>query len=146
MTDREPSITSESIQHSPANCEAVAPSELADSVPAGSGPFAVLPTQFGRFRILKLLGSGAMGTVGLAHAHDRGIVHRDLKPANVMIDRRSEPVIMDFGLALRTDSKTDIRTTTSGMIVGSPAYMSPEQARGDHDQIGPWTDIYGLGV
>ena len=57
---------------------------------------------------------------GLAHAHDRGIVHRDLKPANVMIDSRSEPIIMDFGLALRTDSKADVRATTSGPAPATP--------------------------
>ena len=84
--------------------------------------------------------------LALAQAHDRGIVHRDLKPANIMVNQQGEPVIMDFGLACRLDPGNDVRATQSGMIVGSPAYMSPEQARADRDSIGPRTDIYGLGV
>ena len=84
--------------------------------------------------------------LALAQAHDRGIVHRDLKPANIMVNLQGEPVIMDFGLARRLEASGDVRATQSGMIVGSPAYMSPEQVRGENDQIGPWTDIYGLGT
>ncbi|MEK6257167.1 MAG: bifunctional serine/threonine-protein kinase/formylglycine-generating enzyme family protein [Planctomycetota bacterium] len=239
MSDREPPKAAESMQNSLANRETVAPSGLEDSTPTGSGPFTALPSQFGRYRVTKLLGYGAMGTVylafdpelnrevalkipkadlakdpalwerfqrearaagdldfpsicgmyevgqidgthyismqyidgrplsefvsdnqaprkvagvvrklalGLAHAHERGIVHRDLKPANVMIDTHGDPVIMDFGLARRLEMGGDVRATQSGMIVGSPAYMSPEQAKAEHDQIGPRTDIYGLGV
>ncbi len=227
------------IERSMSSRETMAPSGLSDSTPTSSGPFAQLPMDFGRFRVLKLLGHGAMGTVyqavdpelgrevalkipkgdlaqdavlwerfqrearavgdlnhanicgmyevgqigathyicmeyidgrpltdyisdgqaqrkvagvirklaeALAHAHERGIVHRDLKPANVMIDVKSEPKLMDFGLARRLDLPSDVRATQSGMIVGSPAYMSPEQARAEHDKIGPRTDIYGLGV
>jgi serine/threonine protein kinase/Leucine-rich repeat (LRR) protein len=82
----------------------------------------------------------------LALAHDKGIVHRDLKPANVMLDReRKDVVIMDFGLA-RVERHDDIGLTVSGMVLGTPAYMSPEQARGDQKAIGPPTDIYSLGV
>jgi serine/threonine-protein kinase len=83
----------------------------------------------------------------LQEAHDRGIIHRDLKPANVMIDRRREPVLMDFGLARTYSAETDSdgnRLTAEGVIVGSPEYMSPEQVR---DQaLGPATDIYSLGA
>lgn len=84
--------------------------------------------------------------LALAAAHDRGIVHRDLKPGNVMFDReRKDVVVMDFGLA-RGPQMGDARATQSGVIMGTPAYMSPEQARGDSKEVGPAGDIYALGV
>ncbi len=83
--------------------------------------------------------------MAMAEAHRRGIIHRDLKPANIMINPRHEPVIMDFGLARRSD-KRDAQLTKSGAIVGTPAYMSPEQVKGDPTGIGPGCDIYSLGV
>jgi serine/threonine protein kinase/formylglycine-generating enzyme required for sulfatase activity len=82
----------------------------------------------------------------LQAAHDHGIVHRDLKPANIMVDRQGEPVIMDFGLALQARPGEDVRLTQTGMILGSPAYMSPEQVEGDPTKVGPAADQYGLGV
>ncbi|HEX4071946.1 MAG TPA: serine/threonine-protein kinase [Planctomycetaceae bacterium] len=78
-------------------------------------------------------------------AHRSGVIHRDLKPANIMIDGQQEPIIMDFGLARRTN-KEDARLTQSGLVMGSPTYMSPEQVEGDGDKIGPASDIYSLGV
>jgi Spy/CpxP family protein refolding chaperone len=81
----------------------------------------------------------------LAVAHGQGVIHRDLKPANVMLGPNGEPVIMDFGLARRAD-KGDVRLTHSGAIMGTPAYMSPEQAAGDPAAVGPGSDIYSLGV
>ena len=81
----------------------------------------------------------------LQKAHDGGVVHRDLKPNNIMIDGEGEPVVMDFGLA-RCSDQTDIRSTKAGAIIGSPAYMSPEQMIGDHETIGPAADVYSLGV
>jgi|GEM_PF-2577748 len=83
--------------------------------------------------------------LALDEAHAKGIIHRDLKPANIMINSRGEPVVMDFGLA-RLQKPGDAQITQSGMIMGSPAYMSPEQARGATDEIGPVTDVYSLGV
>jgi len=65
-----------------------------------------------------------------------GIVHRDLKPANVMIDRRGRPVVMDFGLALWTGATDESRLTKSGVAMGTPSYMPPEQASGDQDAVG----------
>jgi len=81
---------------------------------------------------------------GLHKAHEQGIMHRDLKPANIMIDRDGEPIVMDFGLARKVDEDTNI--TTPGKILGTPAYMSPEQVDGDPKKIGHATDIYSLGV
>jgi serine/threonine protein kinase len=83
--------------------------------------------------------------LALAEAHQRGIVHRDLKPSNVMINQRGEPVIMDFGLARRLNQE-ESRLTQQGDILGTPAYMSPEQIRGDPEALGPGCDVYGLGV
>ena len=83
--------------------------------------------------------------LGLAEAHEIGVVHRDLKLANIMVDKKAEPVVMDFGLARRSASE-DVQVTPSGAILGTPAYMSPEQVSGDQTKIGPQTDIYALGV
>ena len=83
--------------------------------------------------------------VALQEAHAHGVVHRDLKPANVMINKRRQPVIMDFGLA-RQVKRGEARLTQSGAVMGSPAYMSPEQVEGDLGAMGPGCDIYSLGV
>jgi hypothetical protein len=82
----------------------------------------------------------------MAEAHARGIVHRDLKPANIIIDHLGQPVVMDFGLALRVTPTDDLRLTLSGVAMGTPAYMPPEQAGGDHGAIGPPADVYALGI
>jgi serine/threonine protein kinase len=82
--------------------------------------------------------------LAMQEAHAKGIIHRDLKPSNVMINQRNEPVIMDFGLARR--AQEDVRLTKSGSILGTPAYMAPEQVGGDPKAIGPGCDIYSLGV
>lgn len=91
-------------------------------------------------------------------AHERGIVHRDLKPANIIVDGRNEPIVMDFGLARIASSAqepgeegaptlaSDYGQTQVGEVIGTPRYMSPEQARGDVDQVGPASDIFSLGV
>ncbi|MGE0756744.1 MAG: serine/threonine-protein kinase [Pirellulaceae bacterium] len=84
--------------------------------------------------------------LALYDAHANGLVHRDVKPANVMIDLRNEPIIMDFGLARQLDDGEDSRLTRDGAILGSPAYMSPEQIEGHASKIGPACDIYSLGV
>lgn len=83
-------------------------------------------------------------SLGMQKAHSQGIIHRDLKPENVMIDPDAEPIIMDFGLARRVND--EIKVTAAGGLLGTPAYMSPEQVGGDQDQIGPQSDLYSLGV
>jgi serine/threonine protein kinase len=83
--------------------------------------------------------------LALQEAHKKGVIHRDLKPANIMIDNRGEPIIMDFGLARRT-RPGDPRLTQKGAVMGTPAYMPPEQVSGNPEVIGPACDIYSLGV
>lgn len=78
----------------------------------------------------------------LNHAHRAGITHRDVKPHNVMIDAMGRPLLMDFGLAL--DSISDSRVTRTGQLMGTPAYMAPEQVRGSRGDAR--TDVYALGV
>jgi WD40 repeat protein/tRNA A-37 threonylcarbamoyl transferase component Bud32 len=102
----------------------------------------------------------------LDHAHARGLVHRDIKPANIMVERlpakgekgtataansrdqpltgMGRPIVVDFGLAFREEA--EIVITVEGQILGTPAYMSPEQASGQSRAVGPRSDVYNLGV
>ncbi len=206
------------------SAETIPPRGATDSASVSSVPFVTLPAQFGRFRVERLLGQGAMGAVyfawdtqlervvalkvprltgaedsdvvyrllreakaaasldhphicrvydvgneagtafiamqfiegrplsdyiapghfqnerlsvdlvrklasALVEAHAKGIIHRDLKPANILVNERGEPILMDFGLARRADSVGDGRATQAGMLIGSPAYMSPETVK-----------------
>jgi len=80
----------------------------------------------------------------LAAVHSHQIIHRDLKPANILLDRSGQALLTDFGLAREIESGDHL--TMEGVVVGTPSYMSPEQATGQHLEVGPPADIYSLGV
>lgn len=108
---------------------------LADILADRAGPF---PTH----EAARVVASLALAVQA---AHDRGVVHRDLKPANVLFDPdHGEYVVSDFGLA-RVSDPDDPKESATG-VAGTPAYMPPEQARGDSAAVGPRSDVYALGV
>ncbi len=112
----------------------------------------------------KLLGRFIDVCQAMQYAHDRGVLHRDLKPGNIMLGRYGETLVVDWGLAkattkpdpelqrggaespLRPASASGSAETIAGSTIGTPAYMSPEQAAGRLDQLGPASDVYSLGA
>src|SRR5882724_11522521 len=78
------------------------------------------------------------------YAHEHNILHRDIKPGNILLDAEDEPHLTDFGLARLVE--TDSTVTRTREVLGTPSYMAPEQAVGEHSKIGKTTDVYGLGA
>jgi eukaryotic-like serine/threonine-protein kinase len=96
-----------------------------------------------RLGVRDVVGVGRGVAAALAHAHERGIVHRDIKPENILLVG-GQPLVADFGIARVLEPGGDARMTSTGMIVGTPAYMSPEQAAGE-DSVDHRADLYSLG-
>src|SRR5207253_8205134 len=78
------------------------------------------------------------------YAHEQGVLHRDLKPSNIALDSKLEPRVMDFGLARLVEQDSEM--TLSGMAIGSPSYMAPEQAAGKVREVSAVSDVYALGA
>ncbi len=83
---------------------------------------------------------------GVAHAHARGVLHRDLKPSNVLVTADGVPKLLDFGVARVLDGRGDATVTRAGQVVGTLAYMSPEQLAAGEDAVDVRSDVYSLGV
>ena len=92
-------------------------------------------------RIVQIVGNVARA---LDYAHEQGVIHRDIKPSNILIDKHGEVLLTDFGIAKMVEGSSSTQLTAAGSILGTPAYMSPEQAQGQ--KIDGRSDIYSLGV
>lgn len=110
--------------------------------------------------LYRLLGNFLRICEAIAYAHSRGVIHRDLKPENIALDNFGQVIVLDWGLAKVLDTAelgtqmvlgdeladSALLQTVAGEVIGTPLYMSPEQAAGDLDAIDPRTDVYGLGA
>jgi hypothetical protein len=132
----EPSESTSTVPHRP-----VTPAPAADTSPRAPGSTEQAPLDRSHFRRVAELGMQA--AEALEHAHAFGIVHRDIKPGNLLVDGRGSLCVTDFGLA---QIQSDARLTTTGDLVGTLRYMSPEQGLGKRVVVDHRTDIYSMGA
>lgn len=115
--------------------------ELVDGEPLPDWVARTQPTVQARLELLIAV------CAAVQHAHEKGLIHRDLKPGNVIVDRAGRPKVLDFGIArFVDDDRSRTLQTMTGQVLGTLAYMSPEQANGQHERIDVRTDVYALGV
>ena len=136
--------------------------EAIAALPRG-GPARAATRASGRWRLRRAAGPVRRRLQRVAYAHSRGVLHRDLKPGNIMLGPYGETLVVDWGLAKAVGrpeglGRRDARgrcgprrpaaraTTLPGTALGTPAYMSPEQAAGRLDRLGPASDVYSLGA
>jgi serine/threonine-protein kinase len=115
-----------------------------DSKSGRRAPSSQWPMEAIKERMARIAELLAQVALAVHHAHEHGVLHRDLKPGNILIDAQGRPHVTDFGLAKR--SQTDESLTQSGVIVGTPSYMSPEQADCKRGTPGAASDVYSLGA
>ncbi len=137
-------------------------SQVAAASPRESASRLVSSEAFAGVEFRKLLGRFIDVCQAIEYAHSRGVLHRDLKPGNIMLGKYGETLVVDWGLAkiagkedrfanvdeatLVPSSGSSIEKTAFGWAIGTPGYMSPEQAAGNLEEIGPATDVYSLGA
>ncbi len=112
---------------------------------AGARPITAAARELPRAAVVELL---AQVCDAVHHGHTKGVVHRDLKPGNVLVDGQGRPKVIDFGVARTLDVDPELSTahTLAGRLVGTPAYMSPEQASSGDAEVDTRSDVYSLGV
>jgi serine/threonine protein kinase/formylglycine-generating enzyme required for sulfatase activity len=100
-----------------------------------------------KYTLYRMLSLFVQACQGIAYAHAQGVLHRDLKPANLMFGDFGEVLVLDWGLAIRYTNLSEVeRRRQLGRAVGTPGYMSPEQAKGEIDKMGPASDVFSLGA
>ncbi len=113
------------------------------------GPSLDKYVKYEKPKVAKLLCLAAEVCGALDYAHKQGVIHRDLKPANIMVTKEGKSKLVDFGLGrsmFRPEAESETTTSLDGVVIGTPLFMAPEQARGENDKLDGRADIYALGI